>query len=481
MSLWKIAWRSMQFRALSSSLTALSMTLGVALVVAVLLVHGVVRETFTRGAVGFNLLVGSPKGGKLQLVLNTIYHLDAPAGKLPYRYYQEFSSGKYASAVAQAVPYCLGDNYLGYRVVGTIPALFDHRPGDPSQPYAFSAGRNFAPDAFFESVVGAEVARRTGLKVGSEFTATHGVVDDDIGAEHKHDAFKVVGILAPTGTPNDRALFVNMEGFYLMEGHAKPSEPGDHADTHSESDKVDHAHDEAAHEHDDEHPQEDHAHEEHSESKDAHGEHAHDEHAHEEGAEHEHDHARQPLPDDQKEITAILIRTHSDIQGMALAGQLRDDPLVQTVLPTRVVYDLFDGIVGPLRSLMLVLTGLIVVVAAIGVMVSIYNTMSERRREIAVMRALGAERSTVMAIVLVESLLLSLAGGLIGWALGHAMIAALSPLIEARTGVAIGLFDYQIEELVILPALIVLAVLAGLIPGWAAYRTDVAKSLSAGG
>lgn len=554
MSLWKIAWRGLQARALSSVLTALSLALGVALVVAVLLIHGVVRETFTSSAVGYNLLIGSAKGGKLQLVLNTIYHLDAPAGNLPYSTYQEFTQGKYRSAVAQAIPFCLGDNYQGYRVVGTIPAMFDALPGEPRSSYRFAEGENFKPDGYFQAVIGAEVARRTGLKVGSKFEPTHGVVEDDLAKKHEHDPFTVVGVLAPTGTPNDRALFVNMEGFYMMEGHAKPlesetaapaaakpSEEHDHAHEGEAAGTEEHAHGEGEahdHDHEGEHSHEDgeahdhahaegethdhdhegepahaggdahdHAHEgeEHDHAHD-HGAHEHGDHEHDAAAspqaghddhgdeghghagndDHGHDHAghshsHEPLPDEQKEITAILIRTHNDMQAMALTGELRRDAGVQAVAPARVIYELFDGLIGPLRTLLLALTGLIVVVAAIGVMVSIYNTMAQRQREIAVMRALGAERTTVMTIVLLESILLALAGAVGGIVLGHLLVAALAPALEARTGVIVGLTAFRYEELYIVPAVLALSALAGIVPGLAAYRTDVAKSLSAGG
>jgi putative ABC transport system permease protein len=127
----------------------------------------------------------------------------------------------------------------------------------------------------------------------------------------------------------------------------------------------------------------------------------------------------------------------------------------------------------------LVLAVLIVFVAGIGVMVSIYNSMSERRREIAVMRALGANRQTVLAIVLLESILLAAGGGLIGMVLGHAMLGVLGPWVSANTGVSLGFFQFAGDELVLIPGLVVLATLAGLLPAVSAYRTDVAKALAA--
>ncbi|MBX7167165.1 MAG: ABC transporter permease [Pirellulales bacterium] len=507
MSLWKIAWRSLAQRRLASILTAFSMALGVALVIAVLVIHSVVERQFTQTATGYDLIVGA-KGGRLQLVLNTVYHLSTPIENVPWKYYEEFlPGGKYASQVSVAIPYCLGDNYQGYRVVGTVPAMFEQLEYAPGDRYQFREGKNFHQDDFFAAVVGDQVARRTGLKVGDEFQPTHGVTSDD---GHKHDAFHVVGILAPTGTPNDRALFVNMEGFYLLDGHAKeaPKKPkpaeapkdehveGEHSDAeHGDHEHGDHEQGEhAEHEHGEEHPAEGHEHE--GEHDHAHeGEHAEHDHDHDHEHDHAHDehgHHHEPLPVDQREVTAILLRTSTPLAALSLPRAVNKEPFAQAVLPAREIFSLFEGIVANLERILLLLAWLIVVVASIGVMVSIYNSMAERQREIAVMRALGARRGTVLTIVLFESILLSLLGGLLGVVLGHGLIALLSPIITAQTGVSIGAFQFglssyqlgnwQIDiiwELALVPILIVLAALAGFLPAVAAYRTDVAKALTA--
>ncbi|OYV83699.1 MAG: lipoprotein ABC transporter permease, partial [Planctomycetia bacterium 21-64-5] len=157
MSLWKIAWRSIEQRALASCLTAVSMALGVALVVTVLVLHSVVDHYFRHSAQGYDMIVGATKGGRLQLVLNTVYHLSQPVENLPYRFYKEFLKdgehpGKFASLVDVAVPLCLGDSYEEFRVVGTTPAMFE--AWAPYQVYEFAAGRNFKQENFFEGVIG---------------------------------------------------------------------------------------------------------------------------------------------------------------------------------------------------------------------------------------------------------------------------------------------------------------------------------------
>jgi putative ABC transport system permease protein len=496
MSLWKIAWRSIQQRALASSLTGMSMALGVMLVVAVLVIHATINDSFlNNSSLGYNVLVGA-KGGRLELVLNSVYYLARPVENIPYNFYQEFTEGKYKPYVGKAIPLCLGDMYQDFRVVGTTPAFFNDLDYGGRR-YEFSQGQNFEADDFFGAVIGATVARQTGLKVGDQFNPTHGIGPD----AHVHDPFIVRGVLEPTGTPNDRALFINMEGFYLIPEHAKPvaanAAPAAKAETHAEhehadekhehaNDKHEHALDkhadgskaEAAGQHRDEKPAD-------HDKEEGHPDHAHDAHEHAEHAHHDHEHAHEPLPLEQREVTSILVLTASiggappELMAPQLINSINEGNLAQAVTPIREMTNLFDLFVNPLRTVLLSLTVMIVIVSGIGILVSIYNSMAERQHEIAVMRALGAGRQTVMLLVLLESILLSLAGGLAGWLIGHGLIALLSPWIAAQTGVSLGFFQFVGYELVIIPGLIALAAVVGYLPALAAYRTDVAKALSA--
>ncbi len=494
MSLWKIAWRSIQQRGLASLLTVLSMALGVMMVVAVLSVHGIVAESFRNNSgLGYNLIVGA-KGGKLQLTLNTVYYLSEPVENIPYDYYLEFLAadardeeyghsaaaltaaaatdtgrdGKYAQFTDFVIPLCLGD-YLGrFRVVGTTPAMFEALTfgAEADRFYEFSSGRNFQTwsdeHGYFEAVLGATVARELGLQTGDGISPSHG---DPEGEGHAQK-FTVVGVLAPTGTPNDRAAFVNIEGFYLMDDHAKPlaeeAEDGDPTLASAESASPTAEIGQGS----------DHDHESHSPLR------------------------RDRLPIPRREVTAILLKTVNPFVAFRLPNLISEGPVAQCVAPIHEITNLFDLIVTPIQLALLALTGLICVVSGISILVSIYNSMNDRRSEIAVMRALGANRGTVMAVILLESILLSLAGGLAGWLGGHAINWLASGEIERRSGVSIGFFDFapplNVEilglgpiigwispELLLVPALVCLAILVGFLPALAAYRTDVAKSLGA--
>ncbi|MBI2480362.1 MAG: ABC transporter permease [Planctomycetia bacterium] len=529
MSLWKIAWRSIQQRGLASALTALSMALGVLLVVAVLSIHGVVSQSFkNNSSLGYNLIVGA-KGGKLQLTLNTVYYLSQPVENIPYEYYLEFTGGderkhaleqsiraqvhgaewenieaaallgtnglagvagllaaeslrvadggeldlerggKFGMFTALAIPLCLGDYFGQFRVVGTTPDLFDKLTFGPydDKTYEFSQGRNFEnwneEHGYFEAVVGATVAREMDVKVGQNISPAHG---DPEGEGHA-SRFTVVGILKPNGTPNDRAVFINMEGFYLMEDHAKPL-PKDEEEEQPATGfggivgRVVEPEEATAH------------------------------------AEHEHDHApSEPLPVEQREVTAILLRTVNPMIAVGLPTTINEGPVAQCVLPIREITNLFSFIVAPIQAMLLSITALVCIVSGISILVSIYNSMSDRKHEIAVMRALGASRGTVMTVILFESILLSVGGGMIGWIGAHSLLSLpiVSNAVEQRTGVPIGFTSFAppIEnlelfglgpiigsvppELLLIPALLLLAVSVGFLPAMAAYRTDVAKSL----
>ncbi len=455
MSLWKIAWRSIQQRSLASLLTAISMALGVMLVVAVLVIYSVVHQAFHRGGEGYDLIVGPVKGSNLELVLSSVFYVGQPLSTLPYSVYRNLYENRTESkAVRMAVPICLGDTYQDKRVVGTTPDMFNELTYYGDQHYRFAEGRNFGMNDFFDAVAGAAAAKQTGLKVGDKFRPTHGVVGK---SEHKHGAFTVVGILAPTGTPNDNALFVNIEGFYRVGGHAgnvgaallekqpeaKPDgktekKLGAKAEAKSEG-KTDEKSDE---DHED-----------------------HDKHA--------------EIPENRKQVSAVLVCTYEESQTRLLAAEINKGKDAQAAIPSTEISNLFEKIIGNIEVVLLVFAVMIVLVAGIGIMVSIYNSMNDRRHEIAIMRALGARRSTVMMVILLESILLSLGGGLMGLSLGHGLLAVAGPWIAEKANLPLSMLQFRAVELILIPGLIALASIVGYLPAVAAYRTDVGKSLIA--
>ncbi|QDS91906.1 Macrolide export ATP-binding/permease protein MacB [Roseimaritima multifibrata] len=472
MNILQIAWRNFQQRSLSSILTTLSLALGVALTVAVLAVYGIVSDAFQRNAsVGYNLVVGA-EGSPLQLTLNSVYYLSQPIENLPYTQYMEFMTkeqraeqvalyggpaelgerdGAFSAYVRGgfAIPLALGDYFGQFRVVGTTPQFFaDLRHGlDVDQEFEFQAGRPFEynseENGYFEAVVGSRVAEEMKVGVGDQFFPTHG---DPSG--HGHDlGFTIVGVMKPTGTPNDRAAFVNLEGFYLMDGHAKPMEEDE-----AEAEVVAAVDD----------------------SKDQEVVVADGEEVVTEGTP-----KFKPLPIRNREVTSILVRTGMPLYGPQMQNLINEDIYAQAAAPIAEITKLMELIVAPLLKALMVITIITCVVAAVGVLVSIYNSMNDRKKDIAVMRALGARRDTVTGVILVESLLIATIGGACGWLLAHVGIWIAGGTIEAQTGVRPGLFTTSTYELYILPLILGLAAMAGLLPAVAAYRTNVTENLNA--
>jgi putative ABC transport system permease protein len=468
MSLLGIAWRSIKQRLFTSGLTALSLALGVALVVATLVIGGVVRDAFASGqGLGYNLIVGA-KGSPLQLVLNSVYLVSKPIENISWSFYQEFLpaadrpdgvAGRYAGSVAKAVPICMGDYFRSFRVVGTNAAYFDTLTLGDDRPFTFAAGRNFRDDEFFGGVLGSAVAAKLGLSVGDTFAPTHGADDGLV-----HDPFTVTGILARTDTPVDRGVYVNMEGFYLQEGHAKPVPDGEAgAEAGAEAGGAL----EISPPQGNESPLET---REISQATKAFAPADPPQPA--------------PLPFNQREVTAILVQTASpggmppELLAMGLKTTVNEGREGQAAEPVREIRTLLDLFVRPLELLLLLVTTLVVIVSAIGILVSMVGSSLERSRDVAVMRALGARRSHVLTAVLLEAIILAVGGGLVGWLLGHALVAAIGPLITTNAGVSAGFFSAApFGEVLLVPFLVGLAILSALLPALAAYRTDVAKWL----
>ncbi len=429
---------------------------------------------------------------------------------------QSDRDGMYKPYTDVAIPLCLGDSYeiegseSFFRCVGTTPDFFNKLvlDVDTEEKFKFAAGKPFVScsneNGYFECVIGAMVANKSGLKVGDVIQPTHGDPNQS-GAKIHKQGFTVVGILEGTRTPHDRAVFLNMEGFYLMEDHAKPVE----ADP-EEVDEIESA--------------DPFAEEELADTTDLSSDAIEDPEFKEEP---QIDKTR-PLPIEQREVTSILVRTANDefgLYALFLPEQINEGNLettlnwsnfrpiqsqkaAQAINPVIEVTKFFQTFIGPIQWLLLALTTMICVVSAISILVGIYNSMSQRKHEIAVMRALGASRSNVMSIMLVESVLLASSGGILGWIAGHLLNVWISPFVEAKTGVGIGFFDFAPSvpifgwteavlndltgmsflpepllavnlspELLLIPGLILLAILVGIYPSISAYRTDVAKSL----
>ena len=449
MNLLTIAWKSIRQRRLASVLTALSIGLGVMLMVLVLVIFGAVDSAFTQRSVGYDLIIG-PKGSDLQLVLSAVYRMQPPIENLPYMYLEQIKADR---RVISAVPLAFGDvtKEGSFPIIGTTTEYFEN---DYMPERAFQI-RGKRINGLFDTIIGAEVARQNGWDTGSQFTIVHGGADSG----HVHDEkFTVVAVLAPTGTANDRTVFLNLDGFYAIAGHEKPVEEiekrlrdfyaGDPERLNSalkqlETEKASAAVKSAA------------------------------------GHNHAHDHSHE-VPAAMKEVTAILVKTRPEtpFDAISLTAELQKGFQAMAVNPIRPIQRLVTGLLGNIQKALVVLTAMIILVSGVGIFVSIYNSMADRRREIGIMRALGARRLHVFGIVLSESALLCVGGGLLGWFVGHALAVAAAPWVIRQTGLLINPWAVNPWEAVLFPVLVGLAALVGFLPAMTAYRTNVADALS---
>lgn len=442
MPLWKIAYRSIQFRKISSILTAFSMSLGVALIVTVLVIHGVLSDSFNKSAQGYDLIIAG-KGSPLDTVLSTVFYLKPPLGSVSENYLKMFRTGQYAHIVEEAIPVSIGHHFRGATIIGTTREFFTKLKFMGGQSYTFAEGENFSLDDAFTAVVGSRAAKKAGLKVGDTFTPEI-AQDVEYGLDHK--PFKVIGVLNPTGTPNDNAIFVDIDGFYDMHGHEEPDEHAEDALNSSLQDeprqfsaillmtKQDAVKPEGK--------------------------------------------AVDPNAEDFNPAAVLDERSYVNIDAMTLPALLDKTTDVQAVQPVKEIALLLNNVIGNIQMVLIFLAVLVVLVAGIGMMVAIYNSMSERKQEIAIMRALGARRLTMMSIILLESILLSLGGGLLGLFLGHLLIGGMGPWITEYTGILVRSWQFQWTEIMLIPGLIVLASFVGFLPAAVAYKQDVATSLA---
>lgn len=432
MNLAKISWSNLNDKPLSSFLSGLLMTLGIAIISLLLLLNKQLQDQFSRNVRGIDMVIGA-KGSPLQLILSSIYQIDSPTGNIPLDEAQRLTRNP---LIKTAIPLAMGDSYRSFRIVGTNQKYLDHFGATIGQ------GKPFAAD--LEVVVGPRVAEITGLKVGDSFASQHGL--DANGEEHGDKKYKVVGILAPSNSVCDQLILTNVSSIWAVHNHEE------------------HEAGEAGH---DEHEAEAH-HDEETTNVPAGAagpgvavaEESHDEH--EAGA--------------GPEITAMLIKFRNPM-GMMLKRGIDNNSKLQAALPAIEVNRLFEllGVgVQTLRGLALA----IIIVAGISVFVSLYNSLKERRYEMALMLSMGATRAQLFGMLLLEGLVLALIGFVAGLAMSRLGLWLLSQFVE-------GNYHYSLANLAILPDewwLLAVAIGIGLVsaalPALGVYRMNISRVLA---
>jgi putative ABC transport system permease protein len=418
MLLLSLAYRSLKNRKLTSIVTLLSLSLSVSLWVGIEHIRGGARESFSNTISQTDLIVGA-RGGALQLLLYTVFHIGSPTANVTYESYEKIKNHR---AVLWTIPISLGDSHRGYRVVGTNEDFFRHYRFRQDRQVEFVQGR--APAEVLDVALGSEVAQRLGYRVGSPIVVTHGITSSTGIMDHDDRPFTVVGILKPTRTPIDRSLYVTLEGIEAMHIDWKQGAPPlkgqgtPAASIKKENIKV-------------------------------------------------------------EQITAFFLRTRARVQTLALQREITNfqEEALMAVVPGVALSELWRTI-GVGEEVLKVVALFVVIVGLLGMLMALYTSLNERRREIAILRAVGVGPRKVTALLVVESGLLSLIGSLIGVGIVYGSVWLLQSSIEQHYGLHIPLKPFTSTEYAYLAAVLVAGLVVGLIPAWKAYRNALADGLS---
>lgn len=431
--------RSMRARLFSTVTTIITVAVAVGLMLVLLSMHDSGKKAFERGGGNMHMLVSAdtdPTGA----ILNGVFYARAPRNFIPWARYQQIAG---AFPLEYAVPTQQGDSFKGFPVLGTTEEFFSKFSPDPKGArWVFDQGRPFAAD--FEAVLGSEVARATGLKIGDKAVLTHGT-GDSRAAGHVHEAYKytIVGILKANGTAHDRAVFTSLESAWILHAHDRHElmEEQERAAAKARGEKIE-----------------------------------------EEDPAHEPALTRADLVETDKMITGIYIRviTREGSNASAVSAQVFDQLRRQsgiTVAQPKQEIDKLFGIVSNIDQILLAMAGVVMVSSGIGIMLALYNSMEQRRRQIAVLRVLGCSRPRVFGLVVTESSMLGLIGAATGVIVAIVGQAIVTQVMKQRLGLVIDAAIPVKTALLVVWATVFLAALAGVIPAIMAYRTAVAKNL----
>lgn len=418
MYLLRLALASLGNRRFTAWLTVFAIALSVCLLLAVERVRTEARASFANTISGTDLIVGA-RSGSVNLLLYSVFRIGNATNNIRWDSFEQFANHR---QVKWAIPISLGDSHRGYRVMGTSPAYFEHYRYARSQQLQLSSGRAFADDPF-EVVLGAEVAQALNYQLDQELVLAHGVATISL-VKHDDKPFKVVGILARTGTPVDRTLHISLAGMEALHVDWQNGMPARGAAKVS--------------------------------------------------AEQARAMDLQP-----KQITAFMLGLNSKIATFSLQREInefRGEPLL-AILPGVALQELWS-LMGTAEKALFVVSLFVVLTGLIGMLTAILTSLNERRREMAILRSVGARPWHIASLLIVEAFALALAGVLLGLLLLYLGIAGAQGYVQANYGLYLPLSLPSRYEWTLLGAILSAALLMGCVPAWRAYRQSLADGLS---
>ncbi len=412
-----LALRSLANRRTTALLTLCAIAVSVALLLGVQKLRTAARDGFANTVSGVDLIVGA-RSGQINLLLYSVFRVGDATANVSWDTYQKVAR---RSDVAWTIPLSLGDSHRGYRVLGTNLDYFRHYRFAGGRELTFEAGKPFAD--LYDAVLGAEVARALGYKLGDPVVIAHGLGNVSF-AQHEDKPFRIVGILARTGTPVDRTVHVSLEAITAIHvdwQSGMRALPGGRVDA------------EAAR-------------------------------------------AMDLTPDS---ITAFMVGMQNRVMTFGLqraVNEYRQEALL-AIMPGVALTQLWN-LVGIADTALMIVAAFVVLAGLLGMLTAILTSLNERRREMAILRSVGARPRHVFTLLVTEAGLLAVGGVAAGVALCYGLIYAAKPLLERRFGLFLepgGLTGYDIG---LLAAIVAAALVMGALPAWRAYRNTLADGLT---
>lgn len=416
MAILSLAWKSLLNRRFTALLTVISIALSVTLLVGVERLRTEAQASFANTLSGTDLIVGA-RSAPVQLLLYSVFRIGDATNNISWDSYEDIAAHP---KVAWTVPISLGDSHRGFRVLGTTAAYFEHYRYGRDRRLSFEQGQPFAD--LYDAVLGAEVADALGYKIGDSIIVAHGAGEVSF-AKHDDKPFRVVGILERTGTPVDRTVHVSLEAIEAI-----------HIDWQSGAPIP--------------------------------------------GLSISADQAR-AMDLTPKAITAFLVGLNSKVatfQVQRFVNEYPEEPLL-AILPGVALSQLWD-LIGVAENALLIVSAFVVVVGLFGMLTALLTSLNERRREMAILRSVGARPGHVFALIMGEGAFLTLLGVLSGMALLYLALILGQPIIESRFGIFVPIEGPTPYEWVLLGAVIAAGFLVGSIPSYRAYRLSLADGLA---
>lgn len=434
----KIAWKNIWYKPLNTALSIILLTASVAIITLLILLDKQFEKKFNDNIDGVDLVLGA-QGSPLQLILSAVYQVDSPTGNISY---DEAKVWMKKPAVKEAIPLAFGDNYRGFRIVGTTPQYLTHYGAGLKQGKVF--------DKNFEVVVGSDIAEKMNLKIGDKFFGSHG--DAAEGEVHEDHAYIITGITKATGKVVDNLILCNVQSVWAMHHVHEEGKEGAAA----EEEHHDHDHESAE------------AHEEHDHHHD--GEEAHEEH--------EHHHEDEAISEEGQEITAVLLKFRGPQPVLIWPRMIAMNTKMQAAAPGLEINRLFSLFGIGLQALQYLAYG-IMLISGISIFIALYNTLKERKYEFALLRVNGASRLQLLSLVLIESLLLCVTGFIFGTIVGRIGLQLISGSSESEFKMAFNPYEFVWDkEGYLLGLTIFVGIIAAVIPAVKAYRLNISKTLA---